>query len=154
MKKITAVFVIFTLIFCFASCGKSKQYKKIGETPTLAGNSPGTEDIGEGVTESTGEEKTDEESTGEGMKQDMFATPITTKRPAPPSTTRQSTTKPAPSKSTTTTTTAPTEKASEITTSEPPTAAIRPTETTSLQKFDETETESNLPESNSAEDTE
>lgn len=31
MKKITAVFVLFTLIFCFASCGKSKQYKKIGE---------------------------------------------------------------------------------------------------------------------------
>ncbi|MCH5170266.1 MAG: hypothetical protein J1F24_03155 [Oscillospiraceae bacterium] len=149
MKKITAVFVIFTLIFCFASCGKSKQYKKIGETPTLAGNSPSAEDIGEGVTEST-----DEESTDDGMKQDEFATPITTERPSLPSATRPSTTKPAPSKSPTTTTTAPTEEPSEITTVEPPTAAIRPTETTTLEKLDETETESNLPESNSDENAE
>ena len=154
MKKITAVFVIFTLIFCFASCGKSKQYKKIGDTPTLAGNSPSTEDIGEGVTESTGEEKTDEESTGGDLKQDEFATPITTKRPSPPSTTRPSTTKPAPSKSPTTTTTAPTEEPSEITTVEPPTAAIRPTETTTLEKLEETDTESNLSESNSDENAE
>lgn len=152
MKKITAVFVIFTLIFCFASCGKSKQYKKIGETPTLAGNSPSTENIGEGVTESTGEE-TQEESTGGDLKPDAFATPITTKRPSPPITTSPSTTKPAPSKAPTTTATSPTEKPSEIVTVEPPTAAIRPTETTTLEKLDETTEDSQL-ESNSAENAE
>ena len=149
MKKITAVFVIFTLIFCLASCSKTKQYKKIGETPTLAGNSPSAEEIGEGVTESTGEEKTDEERTDEGESQNVSSTPITTRKPSP-STALPSTTKPATLKPTT----APTEKASESTTSEPPTTAIRPTETTTLEKFDETETVSDVPESNSAENEE
>lgn len=145
MKKITAVFVIFTLIFCFASCGKRKQYKKIGETPTLADRTLSTEAISEDVTESTDEEKTDEENTDEETKQNVSAILITTRRPSTPSTTKPSTTKPAPSKLPTTVTTAPIEEPSEIATVEPPTAAIRPTETTTLEKFDETETESNTP---------
>lgn len=100
MKKLAVIFVLLTLIFCFVSCGKTKQYKKIGDTPTMAAATPANE---ENVSGSEGDTSEDESSQSETSSTRNSVPVQNYVRPSSV----------APSNSTTTTTTAPDEPTSQ-----------------------------------------